>query len=200
MARQSRRHLCLGVSGNATNRLRVVSKPKRSCRHVGLRRPIALACAIVATVQIVSLVPAHAQTNWTGNTSSDWFTGSNWLGGAIPTPAADAFLDTIVPNPTVINAPGAQALDVGGWRHVSGAGATWTNSGDLYIGRNGTGTLKIGSGTMSNEVGHVGGCDGCGTSAFGTVTVSGAGATWTNSRRAGYWRLQHGAAYDCQWR
>ena len=141
MARQSRRHLCLGVSGNATNRLRVVSKPKRSCRHVGLRRPIALACAIVATVQIVSLVPAHAQTNWTGNTSSDWFTGSNWLGGAIPTPAADAFLDTIVPNRTVINAPGAQALD-------------------LVVGGLGTGALTIGSGgTMSNNVGHIGGCE-----------------------------------------
>ena len=114
-------------------------------------------------MQIVSLVPAHAQTNWTGNTSSDWFTGSNWLGGAIPTPAADAFLDTIVPNPTVINAPGAQALD-------------------LVVGGLGTGALTIGSGgTMSNNVGHIGGCSGCGTGSFGTVTVSGAGATWTNA-------------------
>ena len=65
---------------------------------------------------------------------------------------------------------------------MSGSGATWTNSGDLYIGTNGTGALTIGSGgTVSNAVGHVGGCDGCSTSAFGTVTVSGAGATWTNS-------------------
>ena len=65
---------------------------------------------------------------------------------------------------------------------MSGAGATWTNSGDLYIGRNGTGTLNIASGgTVSNAVGRVGGCDGCSTSAVGTVTVSGAGTTWTNS-------------------
>ena len=65
---------------------------------------------------------------------------------------------------------------------VGGSGAAWTNSGDLYIGSNGTGALNIGSGgTVSNTVGHIGGCDGCSTSSFGTVTVSGAGATWTNS-------------------
>jgi len=53
---------------------------------------------------------------------------------------------------------------------------------DLYIGRNGTGTLNIGSGgTVSNGIGHVGGCAGCSTDAVGTVTVSGAGTTWTNS-------------------
>src|SRR5262249_38540117 len=64
---------------------------------------------------------------------------------------------------------------------VSGAGATWTNSGDLYIGRNGTGTLNIGGGgAVSNGIGHVGGCAGCSTDAVGTVTVDGAGATWTH--------------------
>ena len=65
---------------------------------------------------------------------------------------------------------------------MSGSGATWTNSGDLYVGTNGTGALSIGSGgTVSNAVGRVGGCDGCSTGAVGTVTVSGVGATWTNS-------------------
>jgi len=65
---------------------------------------------------------------------------------------------------------------------VSGAGTTWTNSGDLYIGRNGTGTLNIdGGGAVSNVVGRVGGCDACSTGRVGTVTVSGLGTTWTNS-------------------
>ena len=65
---------------------------------------------------------------------------------------------------------------------MTGAGATWTNSGNLFVGRNATGTLNIASGgTVSNVFGHVGGCAGCSTSAFGTVTVNGAGATWTNS-------------------
>jgi fibronectin-binding autotransporter adhesin len=235
--------------------------------RVGLRPSAALVCSVIATVQIAALRPAQAQSNWTGSTSNDWFTGSNWQGG-VPTPGTVAVLDTIVPNPTAVNTAGAQALAlvvgesftgaltissggtvltgasggflgnspgstgtvtvtdpgsiwnisgqlvVGGFlgpafgsltvqnggavtntegsigfasgstgtATVSGAGATWTNSGDLYIGRNGTGTLNITSGgTVSNAVGRVGGCAGCSTTAVGTVTVSGAGTTWTNS-------------------
>jgi outer membrane autotransporter protein len=163
MARKALRHWYLRGLWNGTSTPKVLTVPKRSFRPVGLRRSTVLACTVIATAQIVALVPAHAQTNWTGNTSSDWFTGSNWLGGLIPTPAADAFIDTIVPNPTVVNGPGAQALD-------------------LVVGGLGTGALTIGSGgTVNNGVGHVGGCSGCGTGTFGTVTVSGAGATWTNS-------------------
>ena len=239
---------------------------RRAYWRVRLRPSAVLVCSVIATVQISALRPAQAQSNWIG-TTSDWFTGSNWQGG-VPTSATNAVLDTIVPNPTVVNTAGAQALAlvvgesftgaltigsggtvltglsggflgnspgstgtvmvtdpgsiwnisgqlvVGGFlgpafgsltvqnggtvtntegsigfasgstgtATVSGAGATWTNSGDLYIGRNGTGTLNITSGgTVSNAVGRVGGCDGCSTSAVGTVTVSGAGTTWTNS-------------------
>ncbi len=213
MARHSLGHRRLRESGNGTSTPQVLTRPKRSYRHVGLRPSTALACSVIAIVQVAALLPAHAQTIWTGNTSSNWFTGGNWQGGAAPTLATNAFLDTIVPNPTVVNGPGAQALDlvVGasftgaltigsggtvantdgslgfssgsmGTVTVSGSGATWTNSGDLYIGRNGTGVLSVGSGgTVSNVVGRVGGCENCSTSAVGTVTVSGAGATWTNS-------------------
>src|SRR5260370_4953631 len=163
MARQALRHWYLRGLWNGTSTPKVLTVPKHSFRHVGLRRAIALACAVIATVQIVAFVPADAQAFWSGTTSSDWFTGSNWVGGTIPTTAADAILDTIVPNPTVVNGPGAQALD-------------------LVVGGLGTGALTIGSGgTVNNGVGHVGGCSGCGTGTFGTVTVSGAGATWTNS-------------------
>jgi T5SS/PEP-CTERM-associated repeat protein len=162
---------------------------------------------------VASLSPARAQSIWTGNTSSDWFIGGNWQSGTVPTPGASAFIDTIAPNPTAVNGPGAQALDVvvggsftgmltigsagtvtntegtvgdssgsTGTVTVSGAGAAWANSGDLYVGRNGTGTLNVGTGgSVSNLIGHVGGCAGCSTGAVGTVTVNGAGATWTNS-------------------
>src|SRR6266702_2025312 len=163
MARHSLRHRRLRESGNRTSTLQVLTLPKRSFRPAGLRRSAVLACTVIATAQIVAFVPAHAQTFWTGNTSSDWFTTSNWAGGALPTTAADAILDTILPNPTVVNGPGAQALD-------------------LVIGGLGTGALTIGSGgTVNNNVGHVGGCSGCGTGTFGTVTVSGVGAIWTNA-------------------
>ena len=65
---------------------------------------------------------------------------------------------------------------------VSGAGPPGPTAADLYIGRNGTGTLNIGGGgAVSNVVGRVGGCDACIAGGVGTVTVSGVGATWTNS-------------------
>ena len=190
----------------------ILTKPKRRHRHVKLRSAAVLACSAIAIVQLAALAPAHAQI-WTGNTSSDWFTGTNWVGNAIPTPATSATLDTVVPNPTVVNAAGAQALDltVGasftgaltigaggtvsngdgslgfsagstGTVTVNGAGATWTNTGNLFVGRNATGTLNIDSGgTVSSVFGHVGGCAGCSTNAFGSATVNGAGSTLTST-------------------
>jgi T5SS/PEP-CTERM-associated repeat protein len=186
---------------------------KRRSAHVGLRWRAVVAFGIALLLSVADHPPARAQSIWTGNTSSDWFIGGNWQSGTVPTSAANAFLNTVAPNPTVVNAPGAQALDVvvggsltgmltigsggtvtntegtvgassgsTGTVSVNGTGATWTNSGDLYIGRNGTGTLNVGAGgTVSNVIGHVGGCAGCSTGAVGTVTVGGAGATWTNS-------------------
>ena len=62
-------------------------------------------------------------------------------------------------NATVVGAPGAQALD-------------------LYVGLFGTGTLTIrNGGTVSNAYGFLGGNSG----SAGTVTVDGAGSSWTNS-------------------
>jgi T5SS/PEP-CTERM-associated repeat protein len=61
---------------------------------------------------------------------------------------------------------------------VSGAGSTWSNSGFLYVGVYGTGTLDIINGAASNtNDGYIGQYSG----STGAVTVSGAGATWTNS-------------------
>ena len=154
MARHSLGHRRLRESGNGTSTPQVLTRPKRSYRHVGLRPSTALACSVIAIVQVAALLPAHAQTIWTGNTSSNWFTGGNWQGGAAPTLATNAFLDTIVPNPTVVNGPGAQALD-------------------LVVGASFTGALTIGSGgTVANTDGSLGFSAG----STGTVTV---GGTWT---------------------
>jgi len=213
MARNPQRRQCL------RNKLSVetgISKMpdivKRRYAHVGPGWLTVVAPSISLLLLVAMLPAARAQSIWTGNTSSDWFIGGNWQSGTVPTPGASALLDTITPNPTVVNGTGAQALDlvVGGsstgaltigsggtvastegtlgsssgstgTATVSGAGAAWTNSGDLYIGRNGTGTLNISAGgAVSNGTGHVGGCAGCSTGAVGTVAVGGAGA-WTNS-------------------
>ena len=213
MARHSRRQQCLRKLSNEVRASRVPDIVKREYPHVGPRWHTIVASSVALILMVASLSPARAQSIWTGNTSSDWFIGGNWQSGTVPAPGASAFLDTIAPNPTGVNGPGAQALDVvvggsftgmltigsggtvtntegtvgnssgsTGTVTVSGAGTTWTNSGDLYVGRNGTGTLDVSTGgTVSNLIGHVGGCAGCSTGAVGTVTVSGAGATWTNS-------------------
>jgi len=66
---------------------------------------------------------------------------------------------------------------------VTGDGATWMNSGpwpnsgDLCVGKSGTGTLTVeAGGKVSNWNGYLGYEDG----GQGTATVTGAGATWTS--------------------
>jgi T5SS/PEP-CTERM-associated repeat protein len=61
---------------------------------------------------------------------------------------------------------------------VDGAGSSWTNSGELYVGNFGTGTLTIQSGgKVSDADGYVGNNAG----SIGSATVDGAGSAWTNS-------------------
>ncbi|MBE3098135.1 MAG: autotransporter-associated beta strand repeat-containing protein, partial [Planctomycetes bacterium] len=61
---------------------------------------------------------------------------------------------------------------------VDGIGSKWTNSGDLYVGLSGTGTLNIlNGGQVSNAAGYLG----LWGSPSGTATVDGIGSKWTNS-------------------
>ena len=64
------------------------------------------ASALLASVLVAICFPAHAQTNWTGATSTNWFTGSNWDTGVVPT-SGTIFLNTITPNPTVVSGAAA---------------------------------------------------------------------------------------------
>ena len=61
---------------------------------------------------------------------------------------------------------------------VTGTGSTWTNSANLFVGVEGTGTLNVeDGGAVSNGNGSIGQSPG----GNGTVTVTGTGSTWTNS-------------------
>ncbi|PJG52832.1 autotransporter outer membrane beta-barrel domain-containing protein [Bradyrhizobium forestalis] len=62
---------------------------------------------------------------------------------------------------------------------VDGAGSSWTDGANLFVGQSGTGTLTISNGgAVSNGAdGHIGANAG----ATGTVTVAGAGSSWTNA-------------------
>ncbi|WP_410823788.1 beta strand repeat-containing protein [Methylobacterium oryzisoli] len=61
---------------------------------------------------------------------------------------------------------------------VTGTGSALTSTGSLYVGNQGTGTLTVAAGgRMSNTLGAFLGYD---FGARGTVTVTGAGSSWTN--------------------
>ncbi|PDS75805.1 autotransporter domain-containing protein [Rhizobium sp. L43] len=71
-------------------------------------------------------------------------------------------------------------LGASGTVTVTGTGSTWTNSDDLYVGFDGSGTLTIDDGgAVDNINGSIGYFSGA---ASGTVTVTGSGSTWTNSQ------------------
>ena len=106
---------------------------------------------------LATSTPSRA-TDWTGAASTDWFTAGNWSAG-VPTSATPVHISTVTPRATVIGATGAQAQFV-------------------FIGDSTTGKLTIqNGGTLSNGLGEVG----VGFGAVGTVTVDGAGSSWTNS-------------------
>ena len=104
-------------------------------------------------------MPAYAQTNWTGATSTNWFTGSNWNTGVAPTTGDRVNLNTVTPNPTVVSGGAAigDILEVG-----------LSATGSLTIQNNGT--LTITGADIGNDVGSQ-----------GTATITGAGSTWSNS-------------------
>ncbi|WP_245456112.1 autotransporter outer membrane beta-barrel domain-containing protein [Rhizobium leguminosarum] len=113
-----------------------------------------------------------------GTQPSPWITNNNLIVG--DQNGDDAAL--------VIRNGGEVSNDIGvlgdnpgasGTATVTGAGSTWSNSDDLYIGHQGSGTLAIeDGGAVDNIFGQIGYFGG----ASGTVTVTGSGSTWTNAQ------------------
>jgi T5SS/PEP-CTERM-associated repeat protein/autotransporter-associated beta strand protein len=106
---------------------------------------------------------ANAQTTtWTGTTSANWFTGSNWTSG-VPNLTKEAIIDTTSFNQTNIKSPGATAKYV-------------------VVGNNGTGLLALSAGgnlvTDSDGVGFgIGLYIGLGANSTGSVTLTGSGTS-----------------------
>lgn len=120
--------------------------------------------ALLATIALftASTVSTHAQvTNWTGTQSTDWFTAGNWTAGVptnTPPPGTSVNIDTILQNPTITRA-GASAFNVN-------------------VGQVATGMLVIqNGGTLTDQAASVG----LQTDSQGTVVVTGAGSSWTDS-------------------
>ncbi|QWG13574.1 autotransporter outer membrane beta-barrel domain-containing protein [Bradyrhizobium sediminis] len=128
---------------------------------------LALAIGSAALVGVALSAPAAA-TDWTGATSTDWFTAGNWDTGVVPTSGNDALINTTAPNPTAVNGANAVAkvVSVG----VTGSGMLTISNG---------GTLNSNLALVGNMVGST-----------GTATVTGAGSAWAAQGMAvGY----HGA-------
>ena len=175
--------------------------------HTKVLFTIAMAAALLAAAS-----SSHAQSNWTGSVSNNWFLSGNWIGG-VPGQTTDANIDTATPNSTEIRGAGAQAqnLSVGsngtgmliilppgtlntsfgaignlpgglGTVTVSGAGANWSNAGSIVVGGLGTGMLTMQDG---GTVSSGGGSVGLAAGSTGTVTVTGPGSSWINGVSGG---------------
>jgi outer membrane autotransporter protein len=134
--------------------------PFRHADHAARIRHGPLGATLLAALglALAAATPSMAQ-NWNGTTSTDWFTGSNWDGGAIPNSGTHPVLDTVTLHATVVGAPGAV-------------------SGSITVGSSGTGALTIqNGGALSNGVGQIGEFVG----SSGTVTVTDAGSSFINS-------------------
>jgi outer membrane autotransporter protein len=142
--------------------------------------------------------------DWTGTTSSDWFTSTNWSAG-IPTSTTDVNINAagFSPNLTAAGAvannlfigstsPNTFTINTGGALHsanayigyassgtavVNGPNATWNNDGLLAISdlSNSSATLDITAGGIINTGSATIGSQAL---ASGTAVLSGAGSAW----------------------
>src|SRR5271165_2433251 len=139
-----------------------------------------------------------ARNNWIGSTDSNWFLGKNWSRNTIPTLDYAAVIGSATgfpppTMPTIVAAqPVAEAaqLIVENNPSLSPGSLTIESTGSLTVGSTstspaGTGTMMVtGGGNVTDSAGFIA----LNPGEIGTVTVSGAKSTWTNSGNvfAGY--------------
>lgn len=132
--------------------------------------------------------PATTALVWTGTTSTDWFTASNWNLGSVP----DATTDVTIPNVTndpVINGADAAAksLTISDGVLSIGGGYDITVEQDVIIGSTGAGTLDAfgSSGTVISVGGNwTRGATGVFIPGGGTVDFTGTSGTKTIDNRS----------------
>src|SRR5690349_15252253 len=148
---------------------------------LGSQRVPALLGATILVSAAIAAAPAHAQSSWTGTTSTDWFTGTNWTPNAVPGVGMDVTIDKQLPNATVVSGSSTAQLGLLTIGDINDGTVTVQNGGSLHSGNADMG-LQVGS--------------------SGTVTVTGAGSTWIGgigSLRVGgfgngYLTIQNGGA------
>lgn len=117
--------------------------------------------ALTASGVLTASTPAEAQqTQWTGNTSSDWFNAANWNNGVpgswspLGTPPYDATINNGAANPASIGSAGATA-------------------GTLVVGKTAAGVLNITAGGGLTVNGYAGSpCCRCRSATLQPATAS----------------------------
>ncbi|MBX9847580.1 MAG: autotransporter domain-containing protein [Xanthobacteraceae bacterium] len=162
------------------------------------RRLINALLSATALAGAASLLPsgaAHAQTQWTGNTSTDWFTAGNWNPATVPGAATDVEINNgAVPNPANVTAAGATARSVivgdaagqSGTLNVTGGTLTVPGpvgafpQGYLAVGNLGSGTMTVSAGGVVNaNQSYIAANSDTST---GTVTITGSTSQWITTR------------------
>ncbi len=124
--------------------------------------------------------PAHAQIIWTGNTSTDWNTGSNWSTNSVPTSSGNVNIDAGSGNQPVISTANATAdfLTVG--LDANSTASTLLTIHDAHtLATSGNATIGSGSGATGavlvsdlNTLWSVAGNFSAGLSGIGNLTVA----------------------------
>ncbi|MDX8457005.1 autotransporter outer membrane beta-barrel domain-containing protein [Mesorhizobium sp. VK9D] len=128
----------------------------------GGRKATGLKYLLLTSTALVGLgqpIAATAAETWTGAVSTDWFAAGNWNPGSLPTAADNVTINTVVINPTVINAGNAFAA---GLTIADG----FSSTGNLTISN--AGTLTSQDGTLAYSA-----------TANASATVTGAGSSWS---------------------
>lgn len=171
---------------------------------------LSLSCTTMLTSAALS-----ADTSFVG-AGSDWFMNSYWSGGVVPTSSDTAIINggasvtvnggaaeahvlnigmTASGTPSLAIGPGGSLTVLNGVIggpdgaasvSVGGAGATFTNTSELTIGRRGTGSLTVDTGghlvtrrlALATPTWEVNG--GVQPGGSGTLTVTGSGTLWEN--------------------
>ncbi len=115
------------------------------------------------------ITATFAQCTWTGNTNTDWFTASNWVGGVLPLEADDIIIPgarsnfpdltanrkmkslTIESGGSITFSSGTATVNDGA---VNNSGAIIVNGGTLFI-QDGTGGILSNSGTITLSSGKI---------------------------------------------
>ena len=172
----------------------VDAEKQAGARGIVLKR-LSLLLASTALCILAKPTPASAACVidcWTGATSADWFTSTNWTTGT-PTSATNVEIEQGSPNanPTIgingtSNAAASAAVEIAATTGTTGLvtlsttnshPASWTIGGTLLLGEGGTGTINVSNGaTLTNTAGPT--TIGFNVGATGTLTIDGVGSQW----------------------